>query len=277
MNKILFFPTMRCNLKCSYCHFKVDRNKEDYDWTGYGKTHHIERELPYQDFLTFFEKVQPYHLEFSGGEPTIYYDFKNLVNNIHQGSKWAITSNTLGDLSDIDFSKLQCWTASCHTENQRFFDNIMFLKSNGVSVSISMVVTKANIENIIYRTIKYAKYGVRINLLRELNPGVSWNNTEEWEVLKIMKALGVNVVEDDIPPEYEFTSGWYCEGGRLYFSVMPDGKVYRCYSEAMTGEPLGDVKTFSPGSNPTECYRKCFGCAMDYKAHVYKLENKDCK
>lgn len=275
MRNILLFPTMRCNLTCEYCHFRVDQHKKSYDWEGYGKTHKIEKEVEWQDLAAFLKNIGPAHLELSGGEPMLYHGFKDFVANIPEGSQWAITSNTLVDPRGIDLSKCIFWTASYHDggNREKFIENVRWLKEAFGLVAISFVVPFAQAMSRIVLAAQYHERlpNVQINLLRELNPGVDWAGTKEWALLYQMKRFGFNVVEDDIPESYHFDKGWLCHGGESYLAVMPDGKVYRCYSEAMDGEPVGTIWDYEPATEPVECWRECYGCALDHKSRIAKL------
>lgn len=273
MTTVLFFPTMRCQLKCEYCHFKTEARKIPYVWKGYETEHIIEKEVEPHEALDFLAPLAPYHVEFSGGEPLLWSGFREFVAGIPQGSRWAITSNTLENVDDIDFSKCFGWTASWHLEANRFMENLAKLRQK-IPMAVSFVVKK-DMKDISEKValamgIHYA--GIKPNLLRELNPGVDWNGSKEWAELVKMREWGWNVVEDEIPPDYNFTSGYNCRAGCKYIAIMPDGQVYKCYSEAMNGKPIGRVgEPLVLDAEPQDCHRPCFGCALDYKAHVRKL------
>jgi MoaA/NifB/PqqE/SkfB family radical SAM enzyme len=275
MTNILLFPTMRCNLTCDYCHFRVDQHAKDYEWEGYGKNHRVEKEAEWQDIVSFLATLGECHVEFSGGEPLIYKGFKDIVANLHEGARWAITSNTLVDPSGIDLSKCFFWTASYHEQGNRekFIENVKALKERFGLVAVSFVVPFKKTIDVISLAADYKAImpTVKINLLRELNPGVSWEGTKEWEALSQMRYYGFNVVEDDIPPSYKFDRGWLCHGGEKYLAIMPNGNVYRCYSEAMDGEPVGTIWDYKPSDAPYECWRECYGCALDHKSRIAKL------
>jgi len=272
---ILFFPAMRCQLKCEYCHFKTEAHKIPYKWAGYGKEHMIEQEITAKAALAFLEPFLPYHVEFSGGEPLLWQGFKEFVAGIPPGGRWAITSNTLEPVDEIDFKRCMCWTASCHHDIPRFRENLALVRAH-VPAAVSFVVCKdmRDIESKAKLAQEYKDMGVRPNILRELNPGVAWEGSKEWDaVLDLRVKKNFHVIEDEIPPDYNFKSGFLCYAGQRYMAIMPDGKVYRCYSEAMDGEPMGDVSTgVVLDAAPHECRRPCFGCALDYHAHLKELE-----
>jgi hypothetical protein len=275
MNMFLLFPTMRCNLRCSYCHFRVEKDAKSYKWNGYGKEHVIKEEVPWHELAMFLNRHRPYHAEFSGGEPTIYRGFKDLVNATPPDSQWAVTSNTIADVQGIDFSRCKHWTASYHEHNfkDQFDTNINYLLGR-VPMSVSMVVPFTKVQEVVDRAFVYQARGFRVNLLRELNPGVDWRGTEEWAVLEGLRGKGFLVVEEDIPDNYHFERGFLCVAGHSYFAIMPDGNVYRCYSDAMKRSPIGTIWEFEKFSEARPCWDECLGCAMDHKARLMKLERE---
>ena len=272
MNTFLFIPTMRCNLACPYCHFKPDAHGFD----GYGKFHKIDVELPWWQWLRDLERFRPYFLEFTGGEPLMWKNFKVFIAHLPYDAKWAITSNTLLDVSGIDLAKCVSWTASFHYgQSARFIENLECL-GRCVKPSVSLVVEKARLERALVMARYFAGRGYRVNLLRQLTPDIDWRIGSEWDALKQQaRQCGYNLVEDDIPPAYEFPKGFYCEAGTNYFCAMPDGKVYRCYSQAMLGEPLGSMADFEPLKEATECHVSCLGCAKDFAARKKKIDDKN--
>jgi len=275
MTQILFIPTMKCNLACPICHFQVRKTENGYGFMGYDKFHQIDVELKWYEWITYLNRFRPYKLEFTGGEPTIYPGFKDLIAHIPSGSEWSITSNTLTDLDGLSFDKCEAWTASDHIDSEKFIQNILFLKTKIEELRVSVVAEFANVNVAIKRALYFRKLKFKVNVLRELNKGVDWTDSKEWKELVNLRRKGINVVEDDIPPRYEFKKGYRCMAGtELYFCAMPDGRVYRCYADAMLGEGIGDIWNIKPGKKPSDCWLPCLACAKDYEFIVKKLEEK---
>lgn len=269
MKTILFIPTMRCNLKCEYCHFKVEQSGDlaRYKWSGYGKDHAIANELRWYEWLVYLSTHRHYHLEFSGGEPLCYEGFSTLVSHIPAGSTWAITSNTLGDLDTIPFDRMIHWTASYHGVMDKFEENLAKLKMRHAPYSVSVVATFEGLDKCIQDAYHFKFQGHNVNILRELNPDIKWEGTKEWEDLVALRSRGFNVVEEDIPPSYQFERGFVCSAGSDYFCAMPDGKLYKCYSEAMRGASIGNICDFNfkEIEKPHRCWSECMGCALDHR------------
>lgn len=268
MKSILWHPTMKCNLSCSYCHFRWTPLNGGYAWSGYDRQHLVKDQVSPKEYIRFFERMAPFHLEISGGEPLLYRGFREVIAALPGGCTWAITSNTLLDVENIDFGKCKHWTASYHDVDEPFLTNLSHIH---IWQSVSFVVPFKRIEQILRKAREYKERGFSVNILRELNPGVDWRGTKEWQALLSMKEIGCNVVEDDIPPSYDFDSGYICKGGNEYFAIMPDGSIYRCYTMAMLGEPLGKIRDFEPSSIPYECHQTCLACAKDVEARMRRI------
>lgn len=273
MNTFLFIPTMKCNLSCPVCHFKVKNQREGYTWIGYNKEHKIEEELKWYEWMVYLNRFRPYHLELTGGEPTIYPGIEKLIAHIPGDSTWAMTTNGMTDISKWCFSRCRHITISYHGIKERFEDNVRRLKDK-VPMSISFVVEKDKVKQRIEEASIFVKQKYQVNMLRELNQGVDWTEGNEWEELKNYTKKGFRVVEDDIPPRYEFDKGFLCMGGANYFTAMPDGRVYRCYSDAMVGNGMGHIKSFEPYHRPKECYLPCLACALDFKFRLKKIKGE---
>ena len=267
MNKILFFHT-KCNIVCSYCHF--DFKKDCF--TGYGKVHPYGKDMDYKEILKGLEQFAPYHIEFTGGEPTIYSGFRDLVDNIPNGCTWAITSNTVTNIDNINLSKCISWTASYHDVSQEIFIKNVIKLSKECPTSVSVVIPFDDVDkNLMDANRLRVVTGCRVNILRELNIDVDWENTKELEKVRSMPRSLFNVVEDDIPIKYEFEKGFVCSGGSDYICLMSDGQVFSCYSNLMNSKKLGTIDSFKKVEGDRKCYDECLGCAEDHKARKEKL------
>lgn len=271
--QILWFPTMRCNLACPVCHFKA--NPDGSVFMAYGHRHELGRELQWFEWLVYFNRLRPYSLEITGGEPTRHEGFKDLIRHLPPGADWAITSNSLlvDPLLDDDPLPLErcvSWTASYHgKELARFKAGLLDLARAGIRPSVSLVASPGNLEEIEALTKQFGEF-TRVNLLRELNPGIDWEGAHRrawFELQGIARRAGANLVTGEIPPKYEFPVHDRCNAGHDYICAMPDGTVYRCYSDAMLRpeKSLGHIKDFSPLEPMQPCGNPCAGCAVDYR------------
>ncbi len=267
MNKILFFYE-KCQLKCEYCHFEF--NKDGF--TGYNEQHNVGQHLSADQILDGLESLIPYHIEFTGGEPTIFNEFKDIVNGLPDSCTWAITSNTLTNITGLDFDKCAHWTASYHGfQMDKYKENIKYLVENNTPLSISVVIPFNDFDKYVAMAKDLKVLGCRVNILRELNPEVNWNGTRKLDQLRAMSADGFHVVEEGIPTSYEFESGFLCVGGSSYYALYPDGQMFRCFSHMMQNRPLTNLHDFEKARKLFRCETPCLECAEDRKARKRKL------
>jgi len=238
---------------------------------GYGKDHELGRELRWFEWLVYFSRLRPYKLELTGGEPTLWGDLPEFVAHIPEGCYWAVTSNTLaGVTGQVPLRRCTDWTASFHGKQlEKFTENLFRTARAGLPPSVSLVATPDNLDEV-ERLLAHFEGKFRVNLLRELNPGVDWDgeNREDWIRLRDMaQAHKANLVVEEIPPSYDFPTWKTCDAGHKYICAAPDGTVYRCYSDMMLRpeEPMGHISDFEPLPPGSPCGKPCAGCAADFR------------
>lgn len=249
MTYIVAFPTMTCNLKCGYCGSKYLPNSK-----GGNK---YPTELDVTEWIDFLNDRAPYHLELSGGEPTFYSGFAELIACVPKDSEWAITSNTQMDGVDkLDLSRCVDWTASYHEAANLpiFFYNLEYLKKK-VPVSVSMVFSKKNWQDQITTAMEIIDLEIRVNMIRAVGPDRP--DDKIWGEAKQVNCILV----DDIKLILEH--GFECQTGHDYFMVAPDGSVFRCVSDFYYGDPVGSIESGWVVSDV--CHNPCMHCDKDVK------------
>jgi organic radical activating enzyme len=273
MKTILFMPTMLCNLKCPICHFKVSRTPSSYNFFGWGFDHIIEKEIEWQEWLKHFNRFRPYCLEITGGEPTMYKGFRELISHLPEEATWNMTSNIVnGSMEGVTLSKCKNWTASYHFENKSLFiKNLNYLKPR-VKVCVTIVAEFNDFKKTIDAAIEFSRHVKQVNILRQLGKGIDWRNSEQEKVLDVMRTKGFNIVDVDMPSSYNFESGYSCLAGVDYLCAMPDGKVYDCYSKAMQNKDGVFMSEYNTRHSIYDCHNVCYGCASDNKFRTRKLK-----
>lgn len=262
---ILSFLTMRCQLHCSYCHFEF----HPWGFNGYGRKVEVGAEKSWIWWLEQLNRFRPYFLEFTGGEPLLHPGFKNLVAHIPADSKWAITSNTLLNVDNIELTDCFAWTASYHYHDMdKFLGNCQKLRVGGLAPRISLVCRPDNFGQMTEAVNIFIRKQFGVNLLRELRQGLDWAEYPlVWQKIKDFGGkIGVKIIEEEIPSSYKFPVYENCTAGvGGYFATFPDGKVFRCYSEAMLrGADRGTLDKFEWMAD-TACGQPCAACAQDFK------------
>jgi len=267
MKKIIFIPTWRCNLQCGYCDYSVDEHKDSYMLHAFGMLIPIEKELTWQEWSQALKKFDPFILEMTGGEPTLYKGLPELLGSLPIDSKWAITSNTLltDNINKLPTYNCQDWTASYHFHSDDIFlKNIDTIKNHGVPLRITIVLTPDNIDTVKQKVKEFTFEGHGVNIHPILKQGFSWaDHNEIWQEASSMaeKNAYINFI-DDISSEWKPEKHDICQAGMEdYFVLMPDGTVLRCYSEILQYSATTSIKDFVPAEQPEKCYIDCmFPC-----------------
>jgi MoaA/NifB/PqqE/SkfB family radical SAM enzyme len=266
MRKIIFVPTWRCNLKCEYCDYSVNNLDKGYIVKAFDNSFFVNNELKWSDWVKYLSRFEPFLLEMTGGEPTLYPELDLLLNHIGRSCKWAITSNSLNHemIHKLPYDNCISWTASYHYHsNTEFIGNLAHVRNQGVNVRVTLVFTPDNYKQCIEAIHTFVPY-FGINLHPMLKQGFSWENHRDiWNTMQGYSGGRVifvgNISDKWQPDRYE-----KCDAGDKYFALMPDGMVRRCYSHIMTDKNEGHIREYVPNGEKRECNIECcFPCDKD--------------
>ena len=291
-----------CNYNCSYCwpYARVD-NVDHYDLDLYKKTiDEIKKQARQNGFTDF-------HFSFSGGEPTAYKDFLNLIDyysrdieskyqsfhmtsNCSPGMKWW--KRLVNKLSILNRASV---TASFHAEfanEEEFSEKLLFLIENKIYVTINQVMVPDQFYEYYDRCRRFYERGIPVTLKPQSNDTATeivqgYTN----EMIDIMQTGFPQYVKQDAIYQielkdsngntYEFDQaerfnsygfnkfkGWKCNSG--YQSVIIRGnEVKRSYSCYDT--PLGTLdKGFLLFDTSKLCITTSCVSSADSKVPKYK-------
>jgi len=266
MLKIIFIPTWRCNLKCAYCDYEVKKIQgTGYLFRAFDRIHSVDRELNWYEWLAYLERFEPYLLEMTGGEPLMYKNLDKLTRHLPHHSRWAITSNTLNRELIKKLPEHNClsWTASYQfCEDDRFISNLFLLKIKGLKPRVTVVITPQN-HQFAFKKIKWlTDLGYCVNIHPVLKKDFSWQEQMDiWDKAKAFADGDRIRFIDDISYRWVEHRYDFCEAGKNYFMLLPDGRVLRCYSQILTEKDLGYIWNFAPHSIMMPCNMGCvFPC-----------------
>lgn len=210
---VIWFPTLRCPLKCSYC------NSRSLPVI----THGLERTV--KQWSDIFDEM-PYPIDMmtiSGGEPGLYDGISEIidhidVNKIHFNTNLSVHPSKWVSEKMID--KMYSISASLHFDPDdpaavSFWDGISWLVENAKKtiISATIVETQHVSPDMIERTASYCK--------------------------KIGCKMGVNEyctfwAYSDALPIME--GECFCTAGMDTFVLMPNGEMYKCLGKAYSCE-----------------------------------------
>ena len=292
-----------CNYNCSYCWPYARSDKVDhYDLDLYKKTiDEIKKQARQNGFTDF-------HFSFSGGEPTAYKDFLNLIDyyandNAPTYQSFHMTSNCspglrwwkrlVSKLSLLDRASV---TASFHAEfadEKEFSEKLLFLIENKVYVTINQVMVPDKFYEYYDRCKRFHECGIPVTLKPQSNDTateiVSGYTTKMIDIMQIgfpqfLKESAVYQIQltDSKGTNYDFDQaerfnsygfnkfkGWNCNSG--YQSVIIRGnEVKRSYS--CYDKILGNLDSgFNLFNHPTTCITNSCISSADSKIPKEKL------
>jgi organic radical activating enzyme len=267
-----------CNYKCSYCWPYARSDQLDYQSleTYKNTVDEIKRQARLNGFTEF-------HWSFSGGEPTAYKQFPELIKhldetespyqsihmttNLSPGSKWWNTwcANTA-------LLQRRSITASFHDEfakEQEFGDKCLQLMYELVHVTVNQVMVPEKFFETLERCERLRKRGINVTLKPQSNDTAT-------AIVEGYAPEMIKIMQDDFEQQEQFqirlTDGekdyyidqaerfnslgfnkfanWTCNSG--YQSVIIRGtEVKRAYS--CHEDPLGSIDSFELFKEPKRC------------------------
>jgi len=294
-----------CNYNCSYC------------WP-YARTDNIDhRSLEvYKNTLDEIKRqardngFEDFHFSFSGGEPTAYKNFKDLLEHYASDNKskyqsFHMTSNcspgmkwweeTIKILKKFNRASI---TASFHAEysdEEEFADKLLFLIENGIYVTINQVMIPNRFYESYNRCRRFHEKGINITLKPQSDPTATFVVDGYYDDMKNLMQTGFPqhfnnepvyqiLLKDSKGQTYKFDQaerfnafnfnkfkGWQCNSG--YQSIIirePGGEVKRSYS--CHDEPLGTIDNgFQLFKNPMPCLTESCVSSADSKLPKVKI------
>ena len=296
-----------CNYKCSYCWPYANTDQPDHqDLEVYKNTiDEIKRQARANGFTEF-------HFSFSGGEPTAYKRFGELIEhycgdteapyqsihlttNLSPGTKWW--SKYIDNTSKLQRKSI---TASFHDEfanEKEFGDKCLQLAEGNVFVTINQVMVPERFDELYDRCVRFSERGINVTLKPQSDPTASFvvdgytddqidkmqtnfpqnNQGKPLMQMYFEDAKGNNYGMDQAERMNAFGfnkfKNWGCNSG--YQSVIIRGsEVKRAYS--CSDESLGDIHNgFRLFDRPKKCITETCVSSADSKIPKYFKEIKN--
>lgn len=287
-----------CNYKCTYCWPYANTDKPDHQELSLYKhtIDEIKRQARDNNYTQF-------HFSFSGGEPTAYKNFGELIEyycsdtapeyqslhmttNLSPGSKWW--NKWLETTKDLQRRSI---TASFHAEfanEQEFGDKCLQLMKGGVLVTINQVMVPELWKEYYERSLRFIDRGIHVTLKPQSDPTasfvVSGYTEEQTKILqteseqdtpqvRLKDAQGVTYELDQAERLNAFGfnkfKGWTCNAGYQSCIIRGD-EVKRAYS--CSDEPLGTLKDgFTLFKTPSKCVTDTCVSSADNKIPKVQL------
>ncbi len=294
-----------CNYKCTYCWPYANTDKPDHQELSLYKhtIDEIKRQARDNNYTQF-------HFSFSGGEPTAYKNFGELIEyycsdtapeyqslhmttNLSPGSKWW--NKWLETTKDLQRRSI---TASFHAEfanEQEFGDKCLQLMKGGVFVTINQVMVPQMFEDLYERLERFAARGINVTLKPQSDPTASHvvHGYTDSQITTMRQGFPQQVYGEHLAQvalydakgnEYEIDqaerfnafnfnkfTGWQCNAGFQGIIIRePDGSIKRSYS--CSDSPLGNIETgFKLFNKPMPCISNSCVSSADSKIPKRKI------
>lgn len=276
---VLFWPTFRCNYRCSYC---TVRTKFDFS-----KVFTPTSEKTVDQWLSAFGKLPPATIYVAGGEPFVYAGLPELINNLPEKHVLlGIVSNV--SLPASTYRKVKRpfhLNASFHREHvdaDSFVDRVKELQEF-LHVHVNIVATPQNLPLISSIAELMKTHRITLHVDPYVDHEFRYSAAERTLLKKYTTADRKSLVDfDDFKPKQ-------CSAGRNYVNLMPDGEAFTCaagfnytysplYAHLVQNRPLADFRMgnifedgFSLNSRDVLCDLPCKD-ACDRDAVIVTLQ-----
>mgnify|MGYP001053395755 FL=1 len=291
-----------CNYNCSYCWPYARSSTPDHQKleTYFNALDSIKAQARANNFTNF-------HVSFSGGEPTAYKYFGELIEhycsdtapeyqsihmttNLSPGSKWWNKwLDTTGKLQRRSI------TASYHAEfanEQEFGDKCLQLMKAGVYVTINQVMVPEMFNELFERLQRFAARGINVTLKPQSDPTASRvvHGYTQDQIYKMQQGFpqqwqGEQIAQialyDKAGKEYELDQaerfnafgfnkfqGWSCNAGYQGI-VIRENEVKRSYS--CHEQAIGTLEDFKIFDSPRPCVTPT--CVSSADSKIPKVKN----
>ena len=270
-NYVAFFPTLACNLQCSYCinlHGAGSRyqqakraNLTPEEWIQATNRLILRDDLP---------------LTFQGGEPTLYKGFYKIVNEVKEEIKMDLLTNMAFDVDEF-IENVPVW---------RFLREAPY-----AAIRVSYHPGQNDINDLIKKTLKMQEAGFRVGLYGVLIP----DNAIERHILEVKETcLKLNIdfrtkeflgvykgqLYGTFKYENSINSGQmlHCECKTTELIVDPGGYVYKCHADLYQGRnPIAHIldKNFTEEEidkfRDCDFYGDCNPCDVKVKTNRFQI------
>ncbi len=251
-NYVAFFPTLACNLQCSYCinlHGAGSRyqqakraNLTPEEWIQATNRLILRNDLP---------------LTFQGGEPTLYKGFYKIVNEVKEEIKMDLLTNMAFDVDEF-IENVPVW---------RFLREAPY-----AAIRVSYHPDQNDINNLIKKTLKMQEAGFRVGLYGVLIP----DKAIERHILEVKETcLKLNIdfrtkeflgvykgqLYGTFKYENSINSGQmlHCECKTTELIVDPGGYVYKCHADLYQGRnPIAHILDKDFTEEEIDKFRDCY-------------------
>jgi organic radical activating enzyme len=275
MQRVVWYPTFRCNYDCPYCYEKQYLPQSE--------------ERPCKDWINLFKTRNRTLIDISGGEPFLYPHLTGLIKKLSKRHQVAVTTNLSGrvlamvmELQGIKDLSLTLSYHPYHADWDQFLQRAVVINKMFEHVTVNVVLYPAVLKTARIVLSDMEQMGIK----HHAEPFIYPDRPYTPEQMRTVQSLaGTNRV-----------LGWQdtgsqtmrkCTAGMDQEHWLPNGDVFVCGSYLMllmlnkiidrSEHYRGNVfdKTYRPLTEAIECDIPCVtGCDMDHHADVWGMRDK---
>lgn len=240
-----------CNYRCPYCGVWLKNSSDDLL-------------LDTKQWLDIWEKVFNKYgscrIFMSGGEPSTYPDFYELVKELAKRHIVDICTNLSWDVERVigevpsDNLRLSATFHPSFADFEEFFDKIVKHKDYISNFQIFYVVYPGQIKEMPERSNKFRVHGINLIPLPLRGDGIVLNTDEEKKIIE--EVTPYTGEKKDYQLQRISPKGRLCRAGQHYAVIRANGVVDRCsqYKNGIVGNILD--KEFNLFDQPLSCERE---------------------
>jgi MoaA/NifB/PqqE/SkfB family radical SAM enzyme len=251
-----------CNFRCPYCWF-------DKKWEEMGKQN---KYIPLSEMVEIWERIFKRHGEchimITGGEPSIYPNFVELIENLSKMHTIKVTSQLSGDykaFSEKINPERVTLDMNFHPKDGKlteFVEKILLLKQRGFKGGVCYLAYPPQMDKIDYYREIFEKLGIGFALAAFWGEydGKKYPDAYTEKEKKIIAPFVGDINRIKYHLEGVKTKGKLCRAGHVYASIKANGTVTRC--GPMSHKPIGNIfdKDFKLFDKPMPCEAEVCPC-----------------
>jgi MoaA/NifB/PqqE/SkfB family radical SAM enzyme len=263
----------RCNYRCPFCWF--NENWEELDKSN--------RNVPVDEMLNTWKRIHDIygecHILIIGGEPTLYPNFIDLIEQIQDLHTIKVSTQLSGDMYTFAQKinpgrvSLEMNYHPMETKLEPFIRKVITLKKAGFSTEVCFLAYPAQIDRIPFYQKRFEERGIDFSLKAFWGEYGGQKYPESYtEEEKEM--IAPSLKDADRIKSYlseRKTKDKLCRAGHSYASIKADGTVVRC--GALSSKPLGNI--FDLDFKLYEFPKSCEADACLYDEYVWLADNEE--
>ena len=216
---IVFYPTFRCNYRCSYCPVVTRSN--------FGEVFPYECEQPVDRWLTVLDTLPSAVLYIAGGEPFLYRGLPQLINNLPAKHQIVGIVTNLSVPTEVyhRVSRPIHLNASFHREFVEQDTFILKLQALAAKfhIHVNVVATPQNVPVLDALKQQLSDKNISLHVDPYIDPTFKYSDAE-WALIQKHLHGDRNLAFLD----FDDYATKQCSAGRNYINIAPNGDVFTC-------------------------------------------------